>query len=520
MNENTLYNVGHLFAGIDGFGIGLDAVGAYRTAFTVEFAEFPASILRQRLADDVDHFDDVRTLVDVPPVDVLTGGFPCQDLSLAGKGAGLHGSRSGLWTEYARIIGLAKPRVVLIENVPALLRRGFEIVVANLVELGYSVEWDCLPAAAFGAPHLRDRTFVVAHHEPTPSVFGEAVPSLFPTSWPDLPARDDGWQTWPRAGFVTGDELINLEPLAPLADVKAGGSVLPTPQASDGTGGRIEAELGGTRPSGAKRTVTLATAVAHGRVPTPRASDADRGGRGDLLQAVRGNESPSGHFRSTLMPTPAARDWKDTGNGRMGRGQLPEAVRDGRGLMPTPMTTDARGSRRSTARAPHWRGSPGDTLLDRALRDADPDVDAAAAAMAAHTSELARQESAPDAPLEHPSLWPTPKASPSGPDYARAGREGSGGDDLATAVARVETGQLNPDWVEWLMGFPLGWTNPDVADEDLVGWHWSDGEPPDVPRTALSIPLRRERLTALGNALVPAAAYWLGGRVLAVLDRA
>lgn len=125
--ENTnadTYTVGHLFAGIDGFGLGLDAVGAYRTVFTAEWADFPHRILTERVSGDVEHFRDVRELTDPPAVDVLTGGFPCQDLSLAGKGAGIHGARSGLWSEYARIIEAARPRVVLIENVPALLRRG------------------------------------------------------------------------------------------------------------------------------------------------------------------------------------------------------------------------------------------------------------------------------------------------------------------------------------------------------------------------------------------------------------
>lgn len=506
------YSAGHLFAGIDGFGLGLDDVGGYRTAFTVEFADFPRGILDLRVGDGVTHHRDVRDFTDPPHVDVLTGGFPCQDLSLAGKGAGIHGARSGLWSEYARIIEAARPRVVLIENVPALLRRGFEIVVGNLVELGYSVEWDCLPAAAFGAPHLRDRVFAAAHQADAPRVFGQPLPALFAEAWRELPTREDGWQTWPRAGFVSGEELATLEPIAPLADVKAGAVLFRTPTAE----GYDSTRDGG--PGGAPSLLT---------------------------QAQQG-----------LLPTPAARDWKDTGAGRMGRGQLPEAVRDGR-LLPTPVTTDAKGSRRSTARAAHWRSSAGDTLLDRALRDADPDVDAAAAAMAAHTAQAAREEGAG---AEHPSLWPTPqasdgaggridaelggtrpsgakravtlatavahshelwptpKASPSGPDYARASRDGSGGDDLATAVARTESGQqLNPDWVEWLMGFPVGWTNPAVANEELVAWPWSEGEPSGIPRTARDIPHRRERLTALGNALVPAAAAWLGARVLPLL---
>jgi DNA (cytosine-5)-methyltransferase 1 len=103
--------------------------------------------------------------VPVPYVDVLAGGFPCQDLSVAGKGAGIDGARSGLWSEFARLIGELRPRYVLVENVPALLTRGFERVLADLAACGYDAEWDCLPASAFGAPHRRDRIWLVAYDQ-------------------------------------------------------------------------------------------------------------------------------------------------------------------------------------------------------------------------------------------------------------------------------------------------------------------------------------------------------------------
>ena len=99
----------------------------------------------------------------VPQIDVLCGGFPCQDLSVAGKGAGIDGARSGLWSEYARLIGELRPRYVIVENVPALLGRGLGRVLGDLSALGYDAEWDCLPASAFGAPHRRDRIWIVAY---------------------------------------------------------------------------------------------------------------------------------------------------------------------------------------------------------------------------------------------------------------------------------------------------------------------------------------------------------------------
>jgi site-specific DNA-cytosine methylase len=101
--------------------------------------------------------------VPVPYVDVLCGGFPCQDISLAGRGAGLAGERSGLWREFARLIGELRPRYVIVENVPALTSRGLDVVLADLAACGFDAEWDHLPASAFGAPHRRDRIWLVAY---------------------------------------------------------------------------------------------------------------------------------------------------------------------------------------------------------------------------------------------------------------------------------------------------------------------------------------------------------------------
>ena len=100
-------------------------------------------------------------------VDLIAGGFPCQDISYAGKGAGLSGERSGLWFEFARVVRTLRPRFLIVENVPALLTRGIDAVLGTLATLGYDAEWTCLPAAAVGAPHIRDRVFILAHaHRP------------------------------------------------------------------------------------------------------------------------------------------------------------------------------------------------------------------------------------------------------------------------------------------------------------------------------------------------------------------
>ena len=96
-------------------------------------------------------------------VDLICGGFPCQDISVAGKGAGLAGERSGLWNDFARIIRAVRPRWVVIENVPALTARGLGTVLGDLAEIGFDAEWHCIPASAVGAPHRRERIWIVAN---------------------------------------------------------------------------------------------------------------------------------------------------------------------------------------------------------------------------------------------------------------------------------------------------------------------------------------------------------------------
>ncbi len=155
--------VGSLFAGIGGFDLGLERAGM-RVRWQVEIDPYCQRVLAKHWPH-VTRYGDIKT-VDwgtVEPVDLLCGGFPCQDISLAGKGAGLAGDRSGLWFEYAKSIAALRPRYVLIENVSALRARGLDQVLGSLAALGYDAEWHCIPACAVGAPHRRDRVWVVAY---------------------------------------------------------------------------------------------------------------------------------------------------------------------------------------------------------------------------------------------------------------------------------------------------------------------------------------------------------------------
>ena len=159
-----MISVGSLFAGIGGFDLGLERTGGFHTRWFCEQDAFCQRVLAKHWPG-VPCYPDIREVDGrrVEPVDLLCGGFPCQDISLAGKGAGIAGSRSGLWSEYARLIDEVGPRYVLVENVSALRSRGLDRVLRDLAALGFDAEWDCLPASAFGAPHQRDRIWIVAY---------------------------------------------------------------------------------------------------------------------------------------------------------------------------------------------------------------------------------------------------------------------------------------------------------------------------------------------------------------------
>ena len=156
--------IGSLFAGIGGLELGLEWAGFGPTLWQVERDAYAARVLARHWPS-AKRYDDVRTVGkhNLQSVDILCGGFPCQDLSFAGKGAGLNGERSGLWREFARIIGEIRPKYVVVENVSALLGRGFGDVLGDLAALGYDAQWDCIPASALCAPHRRERLFLVAY---------------------------------------------------------------------------------------------------------------------------------------------------------------------------------------------------------------------------------------------------------------------------------------------------------------------------------------------------------------------
>jgi DNA (cytosine-5)-methyltransferase 1 len=164
------FRVLDLFAGIGGFSLGLERTGGFETVAFCEIEEKCHRVLKKHWPD-VPIYKDIKELTsdqlqaDGVVPDVLTGGFPCTDISGAQqhRPVGIHQERSGLWKEYARLISEVMPQWCLIENVPLLRSRGLHVVLSDLWSLGYDCEWHCIPARSVGAPHERDRIWIVAY---------------------------------------------------------------------------------------------------------------------------------------------------------------------------------------------------------------------------------------------------------------------------------------------------------------------------------------------------------------------
>lgn len=161
-----------LFSGAGGLDLGAKIIGGFKTVAYCEREPYAQKVIIERIGggylDDAPIHDDVCSFDGRPwrgIVDIVSGGFPCQDLSIAGKRGGLReGTRSGLWYQYARIVREIRPSFILVENVSGLLADGaLGIVLGDMAQMGFDAEWAMFPAGAVGAPHLRERVFIVAY---------------------------------------------------------------------------------------------------------------------------------------------------------------------------------------------------------------------------------------------------------------------------------------------------------------------------------------------------------------------
>ena len=257
-----------LCTGYGGLDLAVEALLDTELVALAEFDQHAAKICETRFPG-VPNLHDIKT-VDWEAcgleVDLITAGYPCQPFSLAGKRKGTDDDRH-LWPYIAEAIRHLRPGVVVLENVYGHLSKGFGDVLGTLASLGYDARWNCVRASDVGAPHKRERVFIVATD--TRSQRATRLAGSVPRA-----AQEDG-----RSGV---DVRATLDGGAGV-DV----ALLPTPEGSDGSGGRVSADLGGKRPSGAKRAITLATAVHHevNLLPTPTANEAN--GAGHAAQGGR-----------------------------------------------------------------------------------------------------------------------------------------------------------------------------------------------------------------------------------------
>jgi DNA (cytosine-5)-methyltransferase 1 len=397
------------------------------------------------------HWPDVPNLGDLtavdwaalPRVDVLTAGFPCTDVSAAGKRAGLKpGTRTGIWSHIAYGIGVLRPPLVFLENVegllsarahsdvepcpwclgdvdPDLVVRALGAVLADLAALGFDAEWATVPASDVGAPHRRKRVFIVAWPAANPPRFGHGH---------------------------AGQAGVGRVPAAPVAGGAGadGLTLLPTPRTNDMRGPGVH----GTGGPDLRTAVSL--------LPTPRARDSK--GRNANPRGVDLNEAVA------LLPTPAAQlgDRRGTPNADTAQRRMHEQGRrnleDAIALLPTPRATDG------TKGGPNQRGSSGDLMLPSAVMQLLPTL----TATDAKGGRNATANRTNPKPTTTTTSWTLS-------DVAHADRWGS----YAPAITRWEqvvgrpapdptepgaNGQprLSPVFVEWLMGLPVGWVTDHV----------------------------------------------------------
>jgi len=198
VNQSSLNELA-LFAGAGGGILGGKLLG-WRTVCAVEWEAYPASVLCARQNDGLlppfPIWDDIQTFNGRPwrgIVDVISGGFPCQDISAAGKGAGIDGERSGMWREMARVVSEVRPRYVFVENSPMLVTRGLERVIGDLTALGYDAKWTVMGAADVGANHQRDRIWIVGKMGNT-NHNGQIAPKISTS----VAKGGNTSQTWPQ----------------------------------------------------------------------------------------------------------------------------------------------------------------------------------------------------------------------------------------------------------------------------------------------------------------------------------
>ena len=190
---------GSLFSGIGAFDLGAELNGI-ETIWNCEIEQYPRNLLQKRFKNTI-QYNDIKEMQNPKYVDIISGGFPCQNISIAGRQEGVDGVKSGLWREMWRICREVKPRYVIIENSNAILNRGFEHILEAFAEIGYNAEWQCLQGYQFGTPQRRRRMYAVFY---TPSKRDRLEKGQIFTGW-NKPIYTDWRNTKDRVYGVVDD---------------------------------------------------------------------------------------------------------------------------------------------------------------------------------------------------------------------------------------------------------------------------------------------------------------------------
>lgn len=543
--------IGSLFSGAGGLDLAVEAAFGARTVWQVEFDKNASKVLAARFPD-APNYHDVTTVSwgqglwddgtqdggDIEMVDILCGGFPCQDVSSAGLRAGLKdGTRSGLWSYFAEAIDAIRPQFVVIENVRGLLTaeaarvdaeqgdsdvepgaealgdgddghilRAAGAVLGDLATLGYDASWKVVPASAIGAPHERERVFILAY--PTdvgPEVFndgtwraeayrralrgdaaggdsghdGHPAVDLLPTPDAGVFTRGSEHMMLPHiVRLAVGDDTVPNPGLAGAP--KAAPPLLPTPLA---TGDRGD----GHQPSGLLDVARAVVGQPHPigghdvkLLPTPNATEADRGNGGnktlmpDVARAAVTTPEPSNGDGCddgpgdpddifALLPTPTAHDGKSGTGGwetHTGGPSLPEVIEQDPKLFPTPTAlASTRAGQPPEVRKSYGIGVSIVEMIDVATTYGSPEWHQ-------YDAAIRRWER-----LFRPAPYPVVAGNPNAKHGMRP--------------------QLSAEFDEWMMGWPEGWTDVGLS--------------------------RRQRLKICGNGVVPQQAEWAVRWMLAEL---
>ena len=395
-----------IFSGIGGFSIGLENAGMETVGFC-EIEPFAQDILNKHWPH-TRIFTDIRTLNEesllrcgISKINVIAGGFPCQDISCAGKQVGIDGSRSGLWKEFWRLIDELRPDYAIIENVANLRSRGLITVLQDLRQIGYNAQWHCIPASAIGAPHRRDRIWIIAYPHGKSHI--------------GLPGRKT--QTYSLSG-------ISSKNISDTNDTRCEHNKSASAGENDSQG----------------RSECSANSFLSGNI------DAER--RLSLHKTGSGKETKSARLQNGKAILADSDSTRKMGIGRADSNSSQKG-----------------GSRRinSGGSRSHDRGQHKSAQNEKM---ADPDSKRLQGYGGFETaSQILTQEEI-------------------GMFCRSRGTEQWG---IEPDIPRLKDGRLNPDWVEWLMGFPTGWT--------------SGGS-------------RKKRLVALGNAVVPFIPELIGNAII------